>query len=68
MDYSPPDCSVHEILQAVILEWVAMPSSRVSCQLGLKPMSLASPELQADFLPTEPTWEAPRKRKELQIR
>ena len=30
MDYSPPSSSVHEILQARILEWVAMPSSRGS--------------------------------------
>ena len=29
-DCSPPGCSVHEILQARILEWVAMPSSRGS--------------------------------------
>ena len=28
MDYSPPGSSVHGILQAGILEWVAMPSSR----------------------------------------
>ena len=28
MDYSPPGSSVHGILQARILEWVAMPSSR----------------------------------------
>ena len=27
MDYSPPGSSVHRILQAGILEWVAMPSS-----------------------------------------
>ena len=27
MEYSPPDPSVHGILQARILEWVAMPSS-----------------------------------------
>ena len=32
MDYSPPGYSVHEILQARILEWVAMPSSRGSSQ------------------------------------
>ena len=31
--YSPPDSSVHGILQARILEWVAMPSSRGSSQL-----------------------------------
>ena len=32
MDCSPPGSSVHGILQARILEWVAMPSSRVSFQ------------------------------------
>ena len=31
-DYSPPDFSVHEILQARILEWVAISSSRGSFQ------------------------------------
>ena len=30
MDYSPPGSSVHEISQARLLEWVAMPSSRGS--------------------------------------
>ena len=30
MDCSPPGSSVHEILQARILEWVAMASSRGS--------------------------------------
>ena len=30
MDSSPPASSVHGILQARILEWVAMPSSRGS--------------------------------------
>ena len=30
MDYSPPDSSVHGILQARITEWVAIPSSRGS--------------------------------------
>ena len=28
IDCNPPSSSVHEILQAKILEWVAMPSSR----------------------------------------
>ena len=32
MDCSPPGSSVHVILQARMLEWVAMPSSRVSSQ------------------------------------
>ena len=31
--YSPPGSSVHEILQARILEWVAMPFSRGSSRL-----------------------------------
>ena len=30
MDYSPPGSSIHGILQARILEWLAMPSSRRS--------------------------------------
>ena len=30
MDHSPPGSSVHGVLQARILEWVAMPSSRGS--------------------------------------
>ena len=32
VDCSPPGSSVHGISQARILEWVAMPSSRGSCQ------------------------------------
>ena len=32
MDYSPPGSSVYEILQAIILEWVAMPFTRGSSQ------------------------------------
>ena len=30
MDYRPPGSSVHAILQARILEWAAVPSSRIS--------------------------------------
>ena len=49
MDYSPPDSSVHGILQARILEWVAMPSSRMDLPYpGVKP---GSPALQAGSLP-----------------
>ena len=33
MDYSPPGISVRGILQARIMEWVAIPSSRGSSQL-----------------------------------
>ena len=32
VDYSPPGSSVHGILQARMLEWVAMPFSRGSSQ------------------------------------
>ena len=32
VDYSPPGSSVHEILQARMLEWVAIPFSRGSSQ------------------------------------
>ena len=32
MDFSPPGSSVHGILQARILEWVAIPFSRGSSQ------------------------------------
>ena len=51
MDCSPPDSSVHGILQARILEWVAMPSSRDLPKPGIKHRS---PTLQADYLPSEP--------------
>ena len=51
MDCYPPGSSVHGILQARILEWVAMPSSRGSSQPGIEPRS---PTLQADSLPSEP--------------
>ena len=32
MDYSPPGSSIHEIIQARILEWVAIPFPRISSQ------------------------------------
>ena len=48
---SPPGSSVHGILQARILEWVAIPFSRGSPDPGVKP---GSPALQADSLPSEP--------------
>ena len=51
-DCSPPGGSVQGILQAGILEWVAMPSSRGSSQP--EPMSPESPASQTDSLPTEP--------------
>ena len=45
MDSNLPSSSVHEILQARILEWVAMPSSKGSSYPGIKPVSLKSPAL-----------------------
>ena len=53
MDCSLPGSSVHGILQAQILEWVAMPSSRGSSQPGMEPVSPATPALQTDSLPAE---------------
>ena len=58
MDCSPPGSSVHGILQARILEWVAMPSSRDLSDPGIEPASLKSHALAARFLTTSPTWEA----------
>ena len=45
-DCSLPGSSVHGILQARILEWVAIPFSRNLSDPGIKPMS---PALQADY-------------------
>ena len=43
--------SVHGILQARVLEWVALPFSRDLPNPGVEPKS---PTLQADSLPAEP--------------
>ena len=51
IDCSPPGSTVHRILQARILEWVAFPFSRGSSQLEIEPKS---PALQADSLLFEP--------------
>ena len=40
MDCTPPGSSVHEILQARILEWVAVPSSRRAPNPGVEPLCL----------------------------
>ena len=49
MDYSLPGSSVHGILQARILEWVAMPFSRGSSWPGIELVSLVSPALAGRF-------------------
>ena len=51
MDCSLPGSSVHGILQARILEWVAIPSPGDLPNPGIEPQSLA---LQADSIPCEP--------------
>ena len=48
MDCSPPGSSVREILQARILEQVAIPSPGDLSDPGIEP---GSPVLQADSLP-----------------
>ena len=51
MDHSSPGSSVHGLLQARILEWIAIPFSRGFPDPGIEP---GSPALQADSLPSEP--------------
>ena len=51
MDCSPPGSSVHEILQARILEWVAMPFSME--------WTHDSPALAGSFFTISASWEAP---------
>ena len=53
IDCSPPGSSVHGILQARILEWVASSSSRGSSNSGIEPGSAA---LQADSLLFAPSF------------
>ena len=54
MNSSPPGSSVHEILQARILEWVAIPFSRGSSNPGIEPSFLASPALAGGFFTAVP--------------
>ena len=60
MNCSLPGSSLHGILQARILEWVPMPSSRDFPNPGVKPTSHMSPELAGSFFTTSATWEAPQ--------
>ena len=57
VDCSPPVSSVHGILQARILEWVAMLSSRGSFQSRIEPTSLMSSALAVVFLSTSTPWD-----------
>ena len=51
-----PGSSVHGILQARILEWIVMPSSRDLPNSGIKPESLMSPVLAGRFFSTKATY------------
>ena len=59
MDFSLPGSFVHGILQARILEWVAMPSSRGSSKPRDQTHVSMSPALAGEFFTTSATWEAP---------
>ena len=54
MECSPQVSSVHGILQARILQWVAIPPPGVLADPGIKPMSPESPELAGEFFTTGP--------------
>jgi len=54
MDCSPPGSSVHGILQARVLEWVAMPSSRGSSRPRDRTHVSCLLHWQAGSLPLEP--------------
>ena len=60
MDHSLPGSSVHRILQARILEWVATPgrsSFRDLLDPGIKPVFRLSPALIGEFFTTSATCE-----------
>ena len=61
MNGSWPGSSVHEILQARILEWLSCPPPGDPLNPGIKPMSLMSPALAGRSLPLVP----PQKSKNL---
>ena len=60
MNYSLPDFSVHRILQARILEWVALPSPGNLPNPGIEPESPVSSALEGGFFitapPGKPIW------------
>ena len=59
VDHNPPGSSVHGILQARILKWVVISSSRGSSQPRDPYVDLLlSPALAGRFFTTSTTWEA----------
>ena len=59
MECNLPGSSVHGILQARTLEWVAISSSRDLPDLGIEPMSFMSPAMAGGFFTTSTTWDVP---------
>ena len=57
MDCSLPGCSIHGILQARKMEWVAIPSPGDLSDPGIEPASLISLALAGRFFTTSTTWE-----------
>ena len=58
MDCGPPGSSVHGILQARILQWVAMPSSRDIPDPGIKTTSLMPSTVAGRLFTTSTSWGA----------
>ena len=58
MDCSLPDSSVHGILQARVLEWVAILLPGDLLNPGIKPTSFMSPPSACRFLTISTIWEA----------
>ena len=59
IDCSPPGSSVHGILQARILEWVAVSYCRGSFLPSIELISLLCPALARGFFTTGVIWKAP---------
>ena len=61
MDCSPPGSLVYGILQARILEWIAMLSSKGSSQARVESAALMSPALAGGFFTTSAPKRKPKK-------
>ena len=61
---SPPGSSVHGILQASILEWVAMPLPGHCPSPRIELVSLKSPALAGGVFTTSAIWKVPHNSRE----
>ena len=59
IDCSPPGSSVHGIVQARILEWVAVPCPGDLPNPGIEPKSLRPLVSAGTFFKSSTTWEVP---------